>query len=246
MDDSQGLLTVDCGNTTVRCRRPDGEVFATPSASPEAGRLAAFAGEAGVGRAVAVSVVPSALATVREALRTASIPLDVAGEDLPCPLALDYATPATLGADRWLAAFAAHRRFGAAVVVDCGTATTVDVVTGAGRFRGGAIAPGLPALAIGLGRAAPALPPPDLGAAVSVPARSTQASVDAGVVLGHAGAVERLVREARRSLSEPSRVVATGGHAAGLLALVDFDAAHVPELLHEGLALLAGSSPCGS
>jgi pantothenate kinase type III len=70
----------------------------------------------------------------------ARIPLLQAGIDLPCPLPLAYETPHTLGADRWVTALAAHRRHGRAVVVDCGSATTVNLVEADGTFHGGAIA----------------------------------------------------------------------------------------------------------
>ena len=239
---ADALLTIDCGNSTIECRDDRGAVFTTPSAAPDLEALPAFvcAGAAPTPRAVAVSVVPRALAAVRAALAALGVDLAVAGEDLSCPLQLDYDTVATLGADRWLAAFAAHRRCGAAVVVDCGTATTVDVVTAAGVYLGGAIAPGPAAMAAGLRDAASALPTADLNAAVAVPAKSTQASVDAGVLLGWVGAVERLVQDARAAAPD-ARLLVTGGAAPRLLARTSLTCEHRPALLHEGLrALVSG------
>lgn len=252
----QHLLTIDCGNSTIRCRRPDGAIWSTSSASPDFGTLAGFVGtgssvdtgpngagaeRVGPMRAVAVSVVPAALAAVRSALP--SVELLVADVDLACPLSLAYTTTATLGADRWLGAFAAFRRFGAAITIDCGTATTVNLVDADGVFHGGAIAPGLAAFVAGLAAKAGALPAANLDAQPAMPARSTQECVDAGVLLGWAGLVERLVRDAVAH-SPDARLVVTGGNAErlrrlGVAALEG--AAFVPELLHDGLAELAAS-----
>ncbi|MFT4513293.1 MAG: type III pantothenate kinase [Planctomycetota bacterium] len=236
---SQQLLTIDCGNSTIRCRRADSAIWSTNSMHPDFAGLAAFVGPEPT-RALAVSVVASALAAIRSALPT--VPFAVADVDLKCPLQLAYTTKSTLGADRWLGALAAYRRFGAAITIDCGTATTVNVVDATGVFHGGAIAPGLAAFAAGLAQKAPALPEPNLDAAPVMPAKSTQECVDAGVLLGWAGLVERLVRDARSHYPN-TKLVVTGGNADRLrrldvTALSDETCAFVPELLHDGLAEL--------
>jgi type III pantothenate kinase len=234
---ARALLTIDCGNSTIRCRDDDGAVWQTASPAPDFATLDAFvAGRRP--RAIAVSVVPAALAALRAALQRLGIAVEVAGTDLPCPLPLAYDTVDTLGADRWLGAFAAHQRFGAAITVDCGTATTVNVVDASGAFRGGAIAPGLSAFVAGMRATAPALPPADLDATVAFPAPSTQGCVDAGVLLGWVGLVERLVAEARVGAPDAALVV-TGGNAQRLLARTPLRAEHRPDLLHDGLRALA-------
>lgn len=241
------LLTFDCGNSTIQGRRWDGALWSTSSVRPDFSELAAFVRAAPADdreqplRAVAVSVVASALQALREAL--ADVPLEVADVDLRCPLKLDYETVATLGADRWVGAYAAHRVHGSAIVVDCGTATTVNVVDGSGTFRGGAIAPGLAAFVAGLAEKAPALPAADLDAQPRLPGRSTQASVDAGVLLGWASLVEGLVAAARRGGDPDATLVITGGNAERLMRLGSFDAVLSPSLLHDGLELLAEANP---
>jgi type III pantothenate kinase len=236
----QQLLTIDCGNSTIRCRRADAAIWSTDSMRPDFTALASFVGSQPT-RALAVSVVASALAAIRQALPNVAIA--VADVDVKCPLQLAYTTKATLGADRWLGAFAAYRRFGAAITIDCGTATTVNVVDAAGVFHGGAIAPGLAAFVAGLAAKARALPEPNLDAIPVIPANSTQECVDAGVLLGWAGLVERLVRDARSHCPD-AKLVVTGGNAERLrrlgVATLDDDACvFVPELLHDGLAELA-------
>jgi type III pantothenate kinase len=241
------LLTLDCGNSTLDCldhakgRRERFEVPGQGAATIAAMR--AFVAGTAPSRCVAVSVVPEGLTAFAALL---AIPIEVAGRDLLCPLPLDYLTPHTLGADRWLAALAAHRRFGRAVVVDCGSATTVNLVEDDGTFRGGAIAPGLRAFVAGLAATTPALPAPDLDASPAMPPRSSQDAVTAGVLLGYCGLVERLVADTLRVARGSARVLVTGGNAARLLRSTRLQATHVDDLVHQGLAILASEQPCGS
>ncbi len=234
----RALLTVDCGNSTITCCDDVGGAWSTASVAPDFASLADFvAGERLP--VLAVSVVPAALAAARSAFAALGLRLEVAGAERACPLRLAYGTPETLGADRWVGALAAHRRYGAAVTVDCGTATTVNLVTAAGVFEGGAIGPGPGAIVAGMRATAPALPPADLDASPALPGSTTQECVDAGVLIGWCGAVERLVAETRRRLPTAPLVV-TGGNAERLLARSSLPLEHRPALLHEGLRALAG------
>ncbi len=237
---SLALLTVDRGNTTldlllhtdppVRVRLP-----ATEPARLE-GALAAMPRPR---RAVGATVVRGGLDPLARLLAGIGVRLELAGVDLPCPLPTRYAEPGTLGVDRWVTALAAHRELRAAVVVDCGTAVTVDAVAADGTFLGGAIAPGLAAMALGLATAAPALPAFDRRRQISVPATSSSAAVDAGVMLAFAGAVERLVAEIAPVLGGAPPVLITGGDAEVCLRHGRLQAKLVPDLLHRGLRWLA-------
>lgn len=241
------LLTVDCGNSTIDCldhaagRRERFEVSSEREHANAA--LHAFLRQAAPSRCVAVSVVATGLAAVAAAL---SVPIEVAGRDLRCPLPLDYLTPQTLGADRWLGALAAHRRFGRSVIVDCGSATTVNLVEDDGTFRGGAIAPGMRAFVVGMAMTTPALPSPELDAAPTMPPRSSQDAVTTGVLLGYCGLVERLVADTLRAARGPARVVVTGGNALRFLGATRLVAQHEDALVHQGLAILAAERSCVS
>jgi type III pantothenate kinase len=127
-----------------------------------------------------------------------------------------------VGPDRLVNAYAAARLHGApAVVVDCGTATTLDAVDHAGAFVGGAIAPGiglgleaLAARTARLPRVEPRLPDGPIG-------RDTVAAIRAGTVLGHRLMIEGLLARMRRELAAGAaiaahevRTVLTGGLAA--------------------------------
>ena len=245
MDMNSGLLTVDCGNSTIDCQRSsDGaRLYLATGAPIDMAKLRQFVEGGQVRRCALVSVVAVASQSVVGMLRGLGIDVRRAGVELPCPLPLDYETPHTLGADRWVGALAAHRQFGRSIVVDCGSATTVNLVDSDGTFRGGAIAPGLRALLAGLAATTPALPVPDLDAEPVVPPRATQAAVDAGVLLGYCGLVERLVADTIRALRGPATVVVTGGNAARLLRGSRLRVQHVPDLVHRGLQFLA---ECGS
>jgi type III pantothenate kinase len=242
---AQRLVTIDCGNSTIDCRRAD---------SGARSRVAYGAGAAGEVRGfllselpesiVVVSVVRSALDVVRSVAAELGVPAAVAGIDIPCPLRIAYATPATLGADRWVGCLAAHRASGRAIVVDCGSATTINVVEEDGAFRGGAIGPGLRAILAGMAQATPALPPARLDAErVDAVATSTQAAIDAGVLLGYCGAVERLVAGALATMRGGATVYLTGGNAEIVSRHGRLAAELVPDLVHRGLEILAERAP---
>lgn len=242
-----GLLTVDCGNSTIDClRHDDGSRLLFDVAATDRAALFAFLHRPGLRRTLACCVVRDRLADVEAALTAVGVPVCLAGRDFAYPLPLDYETPQTLGADRWVGAFAAFRQHGRAVVVDCGTATTVNLVEADGTFRGGPIAPGLRAFAAGMRAVTPELPAPRLDERPALPPRSSQDAVDVGVLLGYCGMVERLTAAMLAVARGPAQVVLTGGNAARLLLHTRLRARHVPDLIHRGLRDLAGPSPCNS
>ncbi len=197
-------------------------------------------------RAVGATLVSGGLQLVAASRAGMGLRLELAGVDLPCPLPTRYADAKTLGVDRWVTALAAHREHGAAIVIDCGTAITIDAVDAKGTFLGGAIAPGLRAMAAGLAAAANSLPAFDASRPVSVPATSSPAAVDAGVVLAFAGAVDRLVADLRSTLSGSVPVLITGGDAELYLRHGRVATRHVSDILHRGLRWLAKSTSAPS
>lgn len=244
MVDAADLLTIDCGNSTLDClRHADGARLRLPSDGTDLSLLGGLVEGRRIRRCVAASVVANGLTAVLPFLARCGIGVRVAGIDLHCPLRLDYDTPHTLGVDRWLGALAAHRRCGGAVVVDCGSATTLNLVEHDGTFRGGPIAPGLRAFAAGMSAVTPALPPVHLDGVVEMPSRTSQKAVDTGVLLGYAGLVERLVAGLLAAARGPASVIVTGGNAARLLRHSRLRAAHEPDLVHIGLRHLADGAP---
>jgi type III pantothenate kinase len=198
-------------------------------------------------RHVAIASVVPALTPVMARMATDAFdrPALVVGPGTRTGLAIRYNSPASLGTDRVLDAVAARARCGApVVVVDFGTATTFNVVDGAGRFIGGAIAPGVGVAAEALVSAGAMLRAVDLGPGSSVPfvGRTTEESVRAGVVHGYAGLVRGLLARTAGELAHDgvtaAPVVATGGMAPVVAPLVPAIRQVIPDLALEGLRLV--------
>jgi type III pantothenate kinase len=163
------------------------------------------------------------------------------------PVAVSLPEPGRVGIDRLAAAAAAtivKPADAAAVVVDCGTATTIDLVSAAGEFLGGAILPGpllmARALAEGTSRL-PAVAALAAGGLPMMPGRSTDEAIAAGIGLGFRGAVSRLVAEARATLGRGAVTILTGGWAATVADALP-DAVAVPDLVLCGIALGAAQA----
>jgi type III pantothenate kinase len=122
--------------------------------------------------------------------------------------------PGQAGADRLANIAEAYARFGKAViVVDFGTATTLDVVTPEGEFIGGAIAPGIELASQALSDAAARLPRVSFKRPDHVVGRNTVECMQAGLFHGYIGMVDHLVKESVRELGSKCKVIATGGFA---------------------------------
>jgi type III pantothenate kinase len=160
----------------------------------------------------------------------------------PLPVKLDVDEPLTVGADRIVNVLAAVELFKAdSIVVDFGTATTFDCVTGDAHFLGGAIMPGLRTSADQLTRRAAKLPATELRAPSRVIGRRTEECIQAGVLFGAADAVDGIVR--RITAEWPGggkpRVVATGGLAAVVAPLTATVELTDPDLTLRGLRIAA-------
>jgi type III pantothenate kinase len=132
------------------------------------------------------------------------------------PIRMD--SPHELGADRLVNAVAAYERIGeACIVVDFGTAITFDAVSPEGEYLGGVIAPGVEISIDALTERAAKLPKIDLVEPEAVIGKSTEQSIQAGVVYGFAGAIDGIVRRLRDELGEWTATIATGGLAASIV-----------------------------
>lgn len=146
-----------------------------------------------------------------------------------------YRQPAQLGVDRLLAMLAAMRRARSAVIViDCGTAVTVDLVDADGAFVGGVIMPGLHTARRALRRATAAIDQV-VDNDYTATALSTEQGVASGTLLGLAGAIERVVSEQAALCDSPPVVFLTGGDADDILMQLNFDVELRPHLVLEGL-----------
>ncbi len=132
---------------------------------------------------------------------------------------IKYDNPAEVGADRIVNAIAAFEQFGRAggfplIVCDFGTATTLDAISGAGEYLGGAICPGVNISADALFQRAARLPRIDVRKPSQVIGHTTVGAMESGLFYGYVGMVEGLVRRMRAELGGRAVCVATGGLAA--------------------------------
>ena len=125
-----------------------------------------------------------------------------------------YDDPREVGPDRVANAVAATERYGApCIVVDFGTSTNFDVVSAAGEYVGGVLAPGIEISMDALFERAARLRKVDFVEPPSVIGKTTVAALQSGVVYGFAGQVDGIVTAIRQELGTDARAVATGGLA---------------------------------
>ncbi len=163
------------------------------------------------------SVRPERSGALSAWLRQQGVQLSVVEGDSPTPFTVAVRARETLGADRLCNAAAAwDANLAPALVVDAGTALTLDLVDGSGVYRGGAILPGpglaLAALAGGaerLPRVEPRWPALPWGL-------NSEEALQAGALWGGLAAAEGLARRFRRQFGETAPVILTGGGAPAL------------------------------
>lgn len=192
-----------------------------------------------VKRVAICSVVPAALHSMRNAcLKYFHTEPFVLQAGVKTGLKVRYRNPHEVGADRIAGAIGATlRRPGAnLIVVDCGTATTLDVVTAGGDYLGGAILPGVGISVEILAGKTAKLPSVEITRPAAALGRSTIESMQAGIYHGHVGAIRQLVAELTHEVFAGERpyVVGTGGFARLLEVERLFDEM-VPELVLNGL-----------
>jgi type III pantothenate kinase len=164
------------------------------------------------------------------------------GDDIPVPIGHQLDPETLTGVDRLLNAAAAFDRLKqACVIVDAGTAVTVDFVDGEGTFHGGAIAPGASMQMAAMHEHTAALPdlpfrPPEANEAFG---RNTAQAMYQGVFHGIRGMVQRLVEQYAERYGAFPMVIATGGDAQTLFENEPLIDRIVPELTLLGMAVAA-------
>jgi len=260
------LLTLDIGNTEITAGLFDGadlerswRLMTQPARTADewAITLRALFAQAGldvteVHGSVLASVVPLTTEAIADALllATGTAPVIIT-PDSPLPIRLEVEEPGTVGADRIVNTLAASRLLRVdTIVVDFGTATTLDCIAKDGRFLGGIIAPGLRTAGENLVKRAAKLSATEIGPPTGAIGRRTEDCIRAGLVFGAADAVDGMVRRIRAEwpTRDVPRVVATGG-LAPLVAKYSAEIEEVhPDLTLQGLRLAwelltAGTAP---
>lgn len=168
---------------------------------------------------IIASVVPSIMYSLKSAMvkYLGRRPLVVNEDVFPTLGYLGDATTNDHGADRSVACMAAVEKYGAPLLVlDFGTATTVDAVDAKGVYVGGSICPGIRVSMDALAQNAAMLPHVELSLPPRVLGYDTVSQIQIGVVGGYVGSMEYLIRRTKAEMAEPDReikVIATGGLA---------------------------------
>lgn len=161
-----------------------------------------------------------------------------------------YADPTQLGSDRWLAALAGYqlvckeRNKQAVIIVDAGTAVTVDLVD-AHQFKGGSILPGVAMMIKALGNSTGMIDISTVSQHIEalrypeVVAVTSDAAVQAGALASVAGGVERCIAQMHQVCDGSVDVLITGGDAKLVTSMIDYTCETVPRLVLAGLALIA-------
>ena len=183
------------------------------------------------------SVVPQSLFNLRNLSRRylKAEPL-VIGENAVLGIEVHLEKPSEAGADRLVNAIGAYTAHGGdLIVVDSGTATTLDVIGRQGAFEGGVIAPGINLSMQALHDAAAKLPRVAIKKPQHVIGKDTVGAMQSGVFWGYVALIEGLVDRIKAQYERPMTVIATGGVASlfeGATAKIDrFD----PDLTLKGL-----------
>ena len=150
-----------------------------------------------------------------------------------------YEHPNAVGADRIVDAAAVLKLYGGpACVVDFGTATTFDAITGDGDYLGGAIAPGIGIAAEALFTRTAKLPRVDLQRPPAAIGRNTVHAMQSGLLYGYVSLVEGMVARFRRELGDGMKVIATGGLAEIVARETDCLQIIAPWLTLDGLRII--------
>ena len=192
---------------------------------------------------IIATVVPRALHNLQTLARKYfnAEPL-IAGEPpVEWGMALDVLEPKSVGADRAVTMIAAHALHqGDLIVIDFGTATTLDVVDYTGAYKGGIIAPGINLSLDALVTAAAKLPriAIEAPADTSVIGRDTVSQMQIGIFWGYVAMIEGLVARMKAEVGRPITVVATGGLAILFEQHTTMFDVVEPDLTIQGLAIL--------
>lgn len=219
------LLAIDVGNTQTVIGLYDGERLAEHwriaterhRTGDELGALLArFVELEELDGVVVSTTVPQLVREyTRFVERYVQAPLLVVGPGTRTGIAIRYDDPREVGPDRIANALAARQQYGApCIVVDFGTSTNFDVVSQAGEYVGGVLAPGIEISMDALFARAARLFKVDFVAPPSVIGKTTATGLQSGFVYGFAGQVDGIVERIREELGAEAPVVATGGLAS--------------------------------
>lgn len=157
-------------------------------------------------------------------------------KDIPLRMPILAENPERVGIDRLLNALAAFSRTqSATIVVDMGTAITVDAVSRRGEFLGGIIAPGLETFKEALHARTALLPKVSVTRPHLFLGKNTEAAINIGIYWGLVGIVEKLLKGLTKELGGRPKIIATGGDVELFVRDMPSIKSIVPHLTLEGI-----------
>jgi len=195
----------------------------------------------GVSGVMICSVVPPLTGRVGSVCRTAfGCKPVIVGKDVIPPIQNRYRVPGQVGQDRLVGAFAAKCLYGPPlIVIDLGTATTFDIVSGRGDYLGAVIVPGIGLSAETLSCRTALLPWVRVRKPQGLIARDTENSIISGLYYGYGEMIKGLVREMKKEIPSAPRVILTGGYAPLYYPYVKKNVSCLDEtLIFKGMALM--------
>jgi type III pantothenate kinase len=237
------FLAIDAGNTRIKWGVRDSQRWLATGAiaTADSKSLAdALRSTRSATSAIASNVAgPKVQTDIEQACARSGIALRVIrSEARQLGVTNGYGDPAQLGADRWAALIAAHRAEGGhKLVVNAGTALTVDALTGEGQFLGGLIVPGPALMRRSLDRGTAGLRLTD-GVFREFPG-ATPDAITSGAIQACAGAIARLGEAMARRGAAPGRIILSGGAAPEIAPYLPIAHSIHENLVLDGLALIA-------
>lgn len=187
------------------------------------------------------SVVPDVMHSLENfCIKYCGVEPLIVGPGIKTGLNIKYDNPKQVGADRIVNAVAAIEKYGyPLIIVDFGTATTFCAISDKGEYLGGSICPGIKISSEALFHEASKLPRVELAKPGMTICKNTVSAMQAGIIYGYAGMVERLINMIKKELgSDDVKVIATGG----LSTLIDSETDSIDyidkDLTLEGLKLI--------
>lgn len=244
------ILAVDIGNTSTVCALCTngrvGKINRLPSVGHKPGVIARFLRDITENREITgsalCSVVPDLTGLWKKELTsfTESRPL-VVTHNIKLGIGIDYPHPENIGPDRLANAAAAAKYFGTpAIILDFGTAVTIDTVSRKGAYAGGVIMPGLRLMSEYFNERTALLPRLDFfrkhHGKIPAIGKSTEQAMYIGALTGFHGMIKEVVARIKKELG-PGRIhmCATGGNAAVILQNSNLNFQTDPKLTIKGL-----------
>jgi len=243
------LLAVDVGNTLIHfafflngkiVRRDSVQTVQSPAVFKRS--VVAVLQRLRAERILVCSVVPAATKLLEGILfKCLNVKPEIIGRDVLVPIKNLYANPKQVGQDRLVCAYAACEMYGSpAVVIDLGTAITLDVVSTKREYLGGIIVPGIHITAETLFERTALLPLVDITKPKQLIGKDTQGSILSGIFYGYGEMLKGLIGLLSRDFKTAPKVIITGGHAKLMAEYIKERVDVVePDLVFKGLALLA-------